>query len=140
MAKGLFVPTCPEKYMGDVGKIRFLSSWELRVMIFFDTNPHIKRWASEEIRIPYLKPTSARANKVHHYIPDFYVEYNDRNGALVKELVEIKPKKETYLRKNMNTYDAVQLAINRAKWTAAVAFCESAGIKFRVLTEDQLFR
>ena len=47
--------------------------------------------------------------------------------------------KESVLRKNMSTYDAVQLAINRSKWTAAMAFCESAGIKFRVLTEQQLF-
>ena len=33
----------------------------------------------------------------------------------------------------------VQLVINHAKWTAANALCESHGIKFRVVTEEDLF-
>ena len=137
MAKGLFKPTHPEKYTGDVNRIRFMSSWELRFMVFLDTNPYVLEWASEEIRIPYLKPTTG---KIHHYIPDFFVRYLDRDGNELKEIIEIKPRKEAQLRKKMNTYDAVQLAINRAKWTAAKAVCDGAGMRFRVLTEDQLFR
>lgn len=56
MAKGLFKPEHPEKYMGDITKIRFLSSWELRFMHFCDSNPNVISWGSEEIRIQYWNP------------------------------------------------------------------------------------
>ena len=84
MAKGLFTPKNPQKYIGDVLRIRFMSSWELQVMHMFDTNPSFLEWASEEIKIPYLKPTT---NRVHYYYPDFYVCYRDREGHINKELI-----------------------------------------------------
>jgi hypothetical protein len=32
------------------------------------------------------------------------------------------------------------VAINHAKWQAAMAFCKQQGYTFRVITEDDLFR
>jgi len=137
MAKGRFIPKRPEKYVGDVNDIEFRSSWECRFMEFCDNNIHILKWGSEEIRIPYVKPTTGR---IHHYIPDFFILYRNAAGQLVKELVEIKPSKEAALTKKSTTYDKVAIAINMAKWEAAKQFCDKHGLSFRVLTEKSLFR
>ena len=56
MAKGLFRPTRPEKYLGDITKIRFMSSWERSFMVFCDTNPNVIKWGSEEFKIKYFNP------------------------------------------------------------------------------------
>ncbi len=137
MAKGLYTPINPQKYLGDPTKIRYLSSWELNFMRNLDLNPHVIEWASEEFRIPYFKPTT---QKIHHYIPDFYVKYTNAKGQIFREIIEIKPRKQAVTSKKMSTYDAVQIAINRAKWTATKAFCDNHNIKFRVLTEHELFK
>jgi hypothetical protein len=136
MAKGLYTPINPEKYLGDVRKIRFLSSWELRFMNFCDTNPNVLQWGSEEFKIRYHNPIK---NKTCNYIPDFIVKYKDRNGMIVTEVIEIKPRCQTVASKKPTTYDKVQLVINHAKWTAAKAFCDLHSIKFKVLTENELF-
>lgn len=135
-AKGLYIPKNPEKYMGDLSKITFRSSWERRMMEFFDLNPNVERWCSEEIAIPYIKPTDGA---VHKYYPDFYVEYKDRNGAAHRELIEIKPHKQAVYKQKSSDYDKISFAINMAKWESAKQFCDKQGIKFRVLTEQQLF-
>ena len=137
MAKGLYKPLHPEKYLGDVNKIRFLSSWELRFMNFCDSNPNIIQWGSEEFQIKYFNPVK---NKVCNYIPDFIVKYKDKNGLILTEVIEIKPHCQTVIGKKPSTYDKVQLVINHAKWTAAKAFCDQHNVKFRVLTEQELFR
>jgi hypothetical protein len=137
MAKGLYIPKNPSKYLGDPTKVRFLSSWELRFMEFCDNNPKVLQWGSEEFKIQYFNPIK---QKVCNYIPDFIIKYEDAHGKIVTEVIEIKPKKQSVLSKNSSTYDKVQLAINQAKWTAAVAVCNSHGIKFRVVTEQEMFR
>lgn len=135
--KGLFTPTKPEKYLGDPRKIRYLSSWERNFMINCDTNANILQWGSEEFKIQYWNPVK---NKVCHYYPDFIVKYKDRHGALITEVIEIKPKKQSIITKNASTYDKLHLIVNHAKWQAAVAVCESHGVRFRIVTEDDLFR
>jgi hypothetical protein len=137
MANGLFTPQHPEKYLGDPRKIRYLSSWELKFQYFCDTNPNILAWGSEEIRIKYFHPVK---QKVCDYIPDFFIKYVDATGKIISEVIEIKPKKECRVTKKSSVYDKVNIAINTQKWSAAKAFCDRAGITFRVLTEDQLFR
>ena len=64
MAKGLFKPTNPEKYLGDIGKIRFMSSWELRFMNFCDTNPNVIKWGSEEFKIAYFNPIKNKVDSI----------------------------------------------------------------------------
>lgn len=135
--KGKYFPKHPEKYVGDVHNITFRSKWELRFMEFCDDNINILKWGSEEIRIPYMKPTTKR---IHHYFPDFFILYKNSKGALVKELIEIKPKKEAVLTAKSSLYDKVSFAINSAKWDAAKQFCAEHGMVFRVLTEKSLFK
>lgn len=112
------------------------SSWELSVCKFFDSHPSVYKWGSEEISIPYVKPTDGR---VHKYFPDFIVVYKDKEGNLIKELVEVKPMKESVLTERSSNYDKLAIMVNHAKWQAAEAFCAQNGMKFRVLTEQSIF-
>jgi hypothetical protein len=137
MAKGLYTPLNPQKYLGDPSKIRFLSSWELSFMQFCDKNPNVIAWGSEEFRVPYWNPVKKTTCS---YIPDFIIKYKDAQGNLITEVIEIKPLKESVVKPKMSAYDKVALVINHAKWTAAKALCDAAGIRFRVLTEQELFR
>jgi hypothetical protein len=135
-AGGRFIPKNPGKYLGDPNKIIFRSSWELSVCKFFDNHPSVYKWGSEEISIPYVKPTDGR---VHKYFPDFIVVYKDKEGNLIKELVEVKPLKESVLTERSSNYDKLAIAVNHAKWQAAEAFCTANNMKFRVLTEQSIF-
>lgn len=141
--QGYFKPKHPEKYKGDVNKIRFMSSWELSFDQFLDNNPNILFWASEEIKIPYIKPTDG---KVHYYYPDYWIQYKDKKGNIKQEIIEVKPDKEirppkaTGKNKKTQLYESLTWAINSAKWEAAIQFCNKYNIHFRLLTEKQLFK
>lgn len=140
---GYFTPVNVEKYMGNVEKIVYRSSWELAMNRFLDNNENILRWSSEEIKIPYIKPTDG---KVHHYYPDYWIEYRNRDGVVVTEIVEVKPstqaKAPTTRGKARKTilYEQTTYAINMAKWKAANDWCNQRGFTFRVITEKSLFR
>lgn len=136
-SKGFFFPKHPKKYVGNLDKITFRSSWERRFMEFCDSNIKIMKWGSEEIKIPYVKPTTGR---VHHYYPDFFIVYENSGGDFVKEIIEIKPLKERVLTPKSTNYDKVMISINRAKWAAAEQFCTQHNIRFRILSENELFR
>jgi hypothetical protein len=131
-----FIPRNPKKYRGDPDKIWARSSWEVSVMKFFDSHPDIIEWGSEEISIPYLSPED---NRVHHYFPDFYVLYRDKNGVEHKEICEIKPLHEADAKKAKSDFSKKRLRVNQAKWEAAIIYCEAHGVKFRVLTEKSIF-
>lgn len=138
-----FVPKHPEKYIGTKDVIVYRSSWELTTLKFMDNNPNVVRWSYEEIKIPYLKPLPHGGLVKTVYIPDVYVEYYNRNGELKKELLEIKPKKQTQMSRarkvERKMYENYIYAVNMAKWTAAETWCKSRGIEFRVITENSIF-
>ena len=139
---GLFIPKYPEKYIGDVNRIIYRSSWEFDYMKILDLDERVIQWSSEPFGIPYVKPTD---NKVHKYYPDFYVVYKDKNGNLKKKIVEIKPDKETRppsrvgKSKKQQLYEIVTWEINTAKWKAAKKLCEEQGLEFEILTEKRLY-
>lgn len=142
--QGYYKPRHPEKYIGDIKKIRFMSSWELNVHKFLDNNPNILAWSSETIAIPYIKPTDGQ---IHKYYVDYFVRYNSRAGEVVQELWEVKPKRETQppklgKRKKRSTilHEQITYAINQAKWQSAALFAKKCGLKFRILTEEQIFK
>ena len=134
--QGYYTPKHPEKYVGDVNKIRYMSSWELSFNKFLDGNPNILRWASECIGIPYVKPTDGR---IHKYYPDYWIEYIDKDGVILQEILEIKPQNQIVLGKRPSEYAKLTFAVNMAKWEACKRFCESKGIGFKVLSENQIF-
>lgn len=140
--QGLYTPKHPDKYVGDLTHIRFMSSWELELCEFFDNNSNILRWSSESIAIPYIKPTDG---KIHRYYPDYWVEYITRSGNVVHEIIECKPREQTRRPRKtrdgkVSLYEAVQYEVNMAKWAAAVDWCKSRGIEFRIVTQRSVFR
>lgn len=134
--KGTYEPKNPDKYAGK-GVPIYRSSWELAMMRMCDNHPAIIYWASEPIRIPYKNPIT---NRQSMYVPDFLIIYQDATGKQRQEIVEIKPKKETFVSEAKSKRSQVALAINACKWKAAQAYCNRHGITFRVITEDNLFR
>lgn len=135
-AQGFFTPTNPEKYIGK-GKPKYRSGWEFTFMQFCDKNDNVLQWASESVSIPYRNPLSG---KMSNYIPDFIVVYQNRHGKQIAEMVEIKPKKQSLIEsKKVSAKDRAVIAVNHAKWQAAMAWCQRAGLTFRVITEDDLF-
>ena len=137
--KGWFSPKNPKKYRGDPNNIVYRSSWELRVMKWFDEHPNIVWWASEELPIPYVSPVD---NKVHRYFPDFIarVKQADKETTMV---LEVKPYKQTQKptqKRQTKKFlqEVVTYAINQEKWRAADLFCKEHGWQFKLLTEKEL--
>lgn len=135
--KGRFIPKNPAKYLGNVANIFFRSSWEARLFKYLDSTPGVLQWASEEFSIPYLHPID---NRIHQYFPDALVIYKDKYGNLKKEIIEIKPYKETVLTPKSTDRDKMALAVNHAKWRFANEFAAKQGMTFRVITEKTLFK
>jgi hypothetical protein len=135
--KGRFIPKNPGKYLGNSDKIFFRSSWEIRFFQWCDQTNSVLQWASEEIAIPYLSPLD---NRVHQYFPDAFVVYKDSAGNVKKEIIEIKPYKETVLTPKASEQDKLALIVNQAKWKAAAMFASQQGMIFRILTEMSLFK
>ncbi len=135
-AKGRFVPKNPEKYVGGHDPI-YRSSWEHTFMLFCDNNPAVEQWASEAVKIPYRDPLTGK-NTV--YVPDFLIVYTDKNLKRHAELIEIKPNNQAIREAvGKNPHNQAQYIKNLAKWEAAQAWCKGRGIKFRIVSERDIF-
>jgi hypothetical protein len=139
--KGKYRPKFPEKYKGDPNNIIYRSLWERHCMIYFDKNPDVLLWASEEVVIPYKSPIDG---KWHRYFPDFIIKVRDKNGKKKTILIEVKPFKETHepqkksrITKNY-LYEVKTWGINSAKWKAAREYCEDRKWEFMIITEKEL--
>jgi hypothetical protein len=137
------------KYIGpDVDKVFYRSSWERKMFEFLDNNPYVLAWGSEIEPINYMKPVPDKNGGVKmkpaKYYPDIYVEYVNENKEFKKELIEIKPDKQT--RPSRSRKPTVKLqenythAVNTAKWEAAKRWCEERGIEFKIYTENNVYR
>lgn len=137
--QGYFTPTNPAKYIGNLKDIRYLSSWERRVMVWFDTNPNVIAWNSENLQIRYFYPVD---NKEHTYMVDFLVKMKDKNGVLNTYAIEIKPEAEKYPPTTKNKkrllVETQTYIKNQCKWKAAKEYCDSQNVKFLVLSEKDL--
>lgn len=135
-AQGKYQVKNKNKYIGK-NVPRYRSGWELTFMMFCDNHDSVIQWASEAIQIPYRNPLTGKQTV---YIPDFFVMYQDRMGNKIAEVVEIKPKKQSLIESKVaSAKDRAVVALNHAKWAAAMAYCKRIGCTFRVITEDDLF-
>lgn len=134
--QGEFIPKNPKKYVGTL-PILSRSSWELKLMQFFDTHPNVICWGSENVAIPYMHPFKKR---IARYYPDFMVKYRDKNGKEFSEVIEVKPQKEAVMEKAKSKYDKLSVILNQHKWAAAKKFCEANNLTFRIITEADLFK
>ena len=135
--KGKYKPQNPKKYMGDSSNIIYRSMWERRCMKYFDHNPGVLQWSSEEIAIPYYDTLT---KKVRRYFPDFLVK-TDKGK---KFCIEIKPSRQcvrpkkpkrttkNYIRENM------EYAKKIAKWESAKKYCANNNMTFKIITEKDL--
>ena len=135
-AQGFYQIRNPQKYVGK-GLPRYRSGWEHAFMRFLDNNEHVLQWASESISIPYRNPLTGKQSM---YVPDFLITYRNRDNTMQAELVEIKPKKQSVIESKSSQRDRAVIAINYAKWDAATKWARRNGLKFRVITEDDLFQ
>lgn len=139
--KGRYTPKNPQKYKGDPTKIIYRSSWELMMMKYFDGNPYVLEWSSEELCIPYISPIDGRQ---HLYYPDFKIKMKDKNGTIRTKVIEIKPKKQTIPpeKKSRITkkyiHEVATYGINSAKWKYAKEYCEDRKWEFLVFTEKEI--
>jgi hypothetical protein len=135
-AQGKFNPKNPEKYIG--GKIpTYRSGWEFAFMKFCDENANVTQWASEAIRIPYRNPLTGKHTI---YVPDFFIAYADKNGKQFVELIEVKPSNKTSLKEaGRSKHNQLHAVVNQAKFEAANAYCKQNKIKFRIVTEHDIF-
>jgi hypothetical protein len=138
--QGFYKPTNPDKYAGNPDNIFARSSWEKKVMHWFDNSPNVIYWASEEIVIPYFDPIKKRTRR---YFPDFIVKIENINKIVTNYIIEVKPENQTkppIKRKNTKTYITEQITYinNQCKWTAAEKYCAENNFKFVIITEKNL--
>ena len=132
--QGKFFPKNVERYKGNSTAVIYRSSWEKRVMNFFDTSSNVQWWNSEGLVVPYLNPID---KKVHSYFPDFV--YMSKSGQAY--MIEIKPYRETLPpSKRLRNHKAAVITyiINQSKWKQAQEFCKKQGWQFVVWTENEL--
>jgi hypothetical protein len=135
-SQGIFTPKNPEKYIG-TRPPRYRSSWELTFCMFCDNNPSVQQWASESVKIPYRDPLTGKQTV---YVPDFLVVYVDKNLKTHAELIEIKPSNQALReRVGKNVYNQAQFVKNQAKWQAASQWAQQQGLRFRIVTESDIF-
>ena len=141
--QGEYTPNNPEKYKGDLSNIIYRSSWELEAFEFCDNNKNVLFWSSEEIVIPYAMPMANGSVRPAKYYPDLYMEYKRADGKIARDLIEIKPHKQTQVSKSRNPknkmYENAVHFKNQLKWEAARAWCGQNGLTFRILTEKEQF-
>jgi hypothetical protein len=141
--QGQYNPKNPHKYVGDLSKIYYRSSWELKFLRHCDMSNDVVRYSSEAVMIPYTSPIDKR---VHRYYVDFYVEIGRPDGVVSKWLLEVKPEKHTKLPKrpikesvkSLENYvkQVKRVLTNQAKFKAAKNFARQTGTKFGVVSLD----
>ena len=135
-ANGKYTIKNPEKYIGKRAPT-YRSSWEFTFCSFCDNNPAVVNWASEAIQIPYRNPVSGKQTV---YVPDFIIVYVDAKQKKHTELIEIKPSKEATMESAKSYRDKLMVAINMAKWAAADSWARANNMRFRVVTEFDIFK
>lgn len=139
--QGIFKPVNPSKYKGNPTNVVYRSGWELKAMQFFDKNPNVLQWSSEELVVQYISPMD---NKSHRYFVDFWIKVKSRDNTTKEYLIEVKPRKECEMPK-MNKkktkrflIESATYAVNQAKWEAATEYCRKRGWEFKILDEYDL--
>lgn len=138
--QGQYIPMNPDKYVGSLKTIRYMSGWELKFMRWCDMNPSVVHWNSEGLVLDYY---SRIDGKNRRYYMDFIIKYRDQAGQLKTAIIEIKPEKQTRApkkgRNEKTYYEALRTwHVNQDKWEAARNWAKEQGCDFIIMTEEQL--
>jgi hypothetical protein len=144
--QGYFTPMNPEKYSGDVSKIIYRSSWELKFLSYCDNTEAVVEYASEPVPIAYWNPI---LKKESTYWVDCYMATKSPDGEITKWLIEVKPQKyltppeapNRLTEKATLNYarHAKAYIINDAKFRAAKVYAKKNNMRFGIITENFLF-
>ena len=111
-------------------------------MKYFDNNPSVMKWSSEELAIPYYDSVSKR---VRNYYPDFLIKIKNKEGVQKTHLIEVKPSKDLKppmsvqgKKKSTVLWEAKTYQMNRDKFAAARKWCDDRNITFDIWTEKHL--
>ena len=111
-------------------------------MKYFDINPGVLKWSSEEIAIPYYDTLT---KKVRRYFPDFLIKVKDKEGEEKTHLIEVKPSKDLRpptstqgKKKSTVLYEMKTYQMNRDKFASARKWCDERGVQFDIWTEKHL--
>jgi hypothetical protein len=153
--KGIYKPLNPAKYIGSKYP-SYKSSWEEKMMVFMDMNPHVVKWGYECIPVPYINPTTG---KKATYLPDI-IAYIDsgNNGKPTGYMIEIKPyskciqpkppkKPKSGSKKTYYNYQqsyarfrmaSMEYAENQLKWGAARVHCQRYNMHWILANEKNI--
>jgi len=137
-----YVPKNPQKYTGRYPVI-IRSNWERLFCQWLDANPSVIEWSSESVTVYYYDPVQ---RKQRRYYPDFYAKIINKSDSPVRFLIELKPEHELHppkkgkkSKKTLRYQEATYLT-NQAKFKAAEKFSKKMGMRWKLLTEKQLFK
>jgi hypothetical protein len=147
-SKGAYILQNKDKYIGQY-PILYRSSWEFAFCRYCDLNDKVVKWSCESLEIPYKISNGNGQIETHRYYPDFYVEMVTDDPEVHQRLViEIKPKHETKFPvkqktqslKKMENYQYALMTYkkNLHKWAFTKDWCERRGLKYVIITEDDL--
>jgi hypothetical protein len=144
--QGTYVCNNPDKYLGDLERVYYRSSWEKKLYYYLDTNNRVLKWSAEGVTIPYEINENGNWS-THTYYPDAYCEFKLTDGNTRKVVLEIKPWNEyrnleppkepkTRTMKALENYEYSLRTFqkNIIKWSAAKKFCDRRGIEFFIIT------
>lgn len=149
--QGYYVLQYPQKYIGDITKVIYRSSWEKRLMKRLDLSANVLEWSSEPVAIKYFSPLD---KKEHKYYVDFYAKWlitnDDGTSEEKKYLIEVKPTKDYLVKPIFESKRRTKKAlanykrsmetwiINQAKFDAARKFAITKGMEFIMFNENNL--
>jgi len=146
-SKGVYILQNSEKYIG-ITPILYRSSWEFAFCRFCDLNDKVVKWSCESVEITYQITNSHGQIETHRYYPDFYVEMSGETDVYDRLIIEIKPKHETEFpvpqkRQTLKTLENYEYALmtykkNLHKWAFTKDWCERRGLKYLIITEEDL--
>ena len=135
------------KYIGQI-PVKYRSSWEHAFCKFCDLNDKVVKWSAEFLEIPYQIVNNGQTEN-HRYYPDFYVEMRGNDiEKYDRFVIEIKPKHELEsptqpVRQTLKMLENYEYSLkmfkkNLHKWAFTKEWCERRGLKFKIITEDDL--
>jgi hypothetical protein len=144
--QGYYKVENPHKYIGDLSKVIFRSSWEYKFMRYCDLTEKVISWSSEPVAIKYISPLD---NRQHNYYIDFYTKIKLNESEVIEYLVEVKPIKDYRSKpllegkrtpKKLQVYEneLKTYLINNVKFETAQRFAESNNMKFIILNETNI--
>ena len=135
----------PEKYIGDASQIIYRSLMELKFCNLCDVSEKILKWASEAISVTYVHPLK---KKKCQYFPDFVIEVRQKDGSVKLIMIEVKPMdltpfsniprlSHTASQSQIRSHNRrlANIAVNTAKYQAAVQYCLQRRMTYQFLTE-----